>query len=207
MIPVADNLAAVVTAAVVFALTDIDDLVLLIAFFADPRLRARAVVGGQYLGIAALTAVSALAAWAAIAVPPGWTALLGAVPLSLGLWQLRNLRGNFSGPGVDEESVEAERLMEGRMHSQLLGVAAVTVANGSDNLSVYIPLFVAHLAWLPLYIATFAVMTALWCALAHRLVRNRAVGALMQRWGHVLLPVVLVALGLHILWGARVLLE
>src|SRR6185503_11704201 len=117
------------------------------------------------------------------AVPPGWTALLGAVPLSLGLWQLRNLRGNFSGPGVDEESVEAERLMEGRMHSQLLGVAAVTVANGSDNLSVYIPLFVAHLAWLPLYIATFAVMTALWCALAHRLVRNRAVGALMQRWG------------------------
>ena len=92
------SFTAALTAAVVFALTDVDDLVLLIAFFADPRLRARAVVGGQYLGIAALTAVSALAAWAAIAIPPGWTALLGAIPLALGLFHLWKLRG-----GVDDD--------------------------------------------------------------------------------------------------------
>src|SRR5436190_4687431 len=127
---------AAATAAVVFALTDIDDLVLLIAWFADPRLRAGAVVGGQYLGIAALTAVSALAAWAAIAVPPGWTALLGAIPLLLGLWQLWNLRRKFH-EAVSEESLAAERLMR-RTRSQVLGVAAVTIANGADNLSVYI---------------------------------------------------------------------
>src|SRR4029453_1872152 len=101
------SIAAAATAAVVFALTDIDDLVLLIAFLADPRLRARAVVGGQYLGIAALTAVSALAAWAAIAIPPGWTALLGAIPLLLGIWQLGNLRRDLD---VSEEPLEAERL-------------------------------------------------------------------------------------------------
>lgn len=198
------SFTAALTAAVVFALTDVDDLVLLIAFFADPRLRARAVVGGQYLGIAALTAVSALAAWAAIAIPPGWTALLGAIPLALGLFHLWKLRG-----GVDDdhdEPADAERLMETRMHSQVLGVAVVTVANGADNLSVYIPMFAADISWLPLYVATFAVMTALWCALAWRLVRNRALGALLQRWGHLLLPVVLIALGLNILWGARVLM-
>jgi len=195
------SITAIVTGAVVFALTDIDDLVLLIAFFADPRLRARTVVAGQYLGIAALTAVSALAAWAALAIPPGWTALLGAIPLALGLYQLWKWRDD----DVSDESVETERLMEGRLRSPVLAVAAVTIANGADNLSVYIPLFAAHLAWLPIYGVTFAVMTALWCALAHRLVRNRAVGALMQHWGHILLPIVLIALGLHILWGARVL--
>jgi len=197
---------AIVTGAVVFALTDIDDLVLLIAFFADPRLRARTVVAGQYLGIAALTAVSALAAWAALAIPPGWTALLGAVPLALGLHQLWKLRRGAD-EDVGDDSIESERQMEGRLHSQVLGVAAVTIANGADNLSVYIPLFAAHPAWLPVYVMTFAIMTGLWCALAHRLVRNRAVGALLQHWGHVLLPVVLIALGLHILWGARVLLD
>jgi cadmium resistance protein CadD (predicted permease) len=85
-------------------------------------------------------------------------------------------------------------------------VAVVTVANGADNLSVYIPMFAADISWLPLYVATFAVMTALWSALAWRLVRNRALGALLQRWGHLLLPVVLIALGLNILWGARVLM-
>ena len=200
------SITAIVTGAVVFALTDLDDLVLLIAFFADRRLRARAVVAGQYLGIAALAAVSALAAWAVLAIPAGWTALLGAIPLALGLHQLWTLRRGVDGDD-DDESLQAERAIEGRLHSQVLGVAAVTIANGADNLSVYIPLFAAHFSWVPLYIATFAVMTALWCALAHNLVRNRAVGALMQRWGHVLLPVVLIALGLHILCGARVLLE
>ena len=200
------SFTAILTGAVVFALTDIDDLVLLIAFFADPRLRARAVVAGQYLGIAALTAVSALAAWAALAIPPGWTALLGAVPLALGLHQLWQLRRGAD-EDISDDSIESERRIEGRLHSQVLGVAAVTIANGADNLSVYIPLFAAQLAWLPVYVMTFAIMTGLWCALAHRLVRNRAVGALMQHWGHVLLPVVLIGLGLHILWGARVLLD
>ena len=198
------SITAIVTGAVVFALTDIDDLVLLIAYFADPRLRARTVVAGQYLGIAALTAVSALAAYAALAIPAGWAALLGAIPLALGLFHLWKLRG---GDDVSRETVETERSVEGRLHSQVLGIAAVTIANGADNLSVYIPLFAASPAWLPVYVVTFAVMTALWCALAHRLVRNRAVGSLMQRWGHVLLPIVLIALGLHILWGARVLLD
>src|SRR5262245_9240286 len=78
-------------AAVVFAVTDIDDLVLLAAFFGDRRLQPRAIVAGQFIGIGVLTAASVLAAYAALAVPAGWTSLLGLAPLGLGihkLWQL-----------------------------------------------------------------------------------------------------------------------
>jgi cadmium resistance protein CadD (predicted permease) len=203
-----ESLSGAGTAILVFAVTDIDDLVLLAAFFGDKHLRPRAVVMGQFAGIALLTAASALAAWAAIAIPPGWISLLGLLPLGLGLFKLRGPWRHRTVDGTDEaaEAMQSERRLEGKLRSQVLGVAAVTVANGADNLSVYIPLFAAHFAALPLFVAVFAVMTAIWCVLGYALVRNPAGAAVMNCWGHILLPVVLIALGLHILSGAAVLL-
>lgn len=49
-------------------------------------------------------------------------------------------------------------------------------------------------------------MTALWCALGFKLVDNAIIGAKLRRYGHIILPIVLVALGIHILAGARALL-
>ena len=88
---------------VVFASTNIDDLFLLAAFFADPRLRHRSIVVGQYVGIGALVLVSALAALLALALPAGWVALLGVVPLFLGLSRLRALRGETLGDGSRQQ--------------------------------------------------------------------------------------------------------
>ena len=41
-----------------FVSTNVDDIFLTMAFFADPRLDARAVVAGKYAGIAVLVAAS-----------------------------------------------------------------------------------------------------------------------------------------------------
>ena len=71
------------TAIVVFVSTNIDDLFLLAAFFADPRVRYRSIVIGQYAGIGVLVVFSALVALLALAFPEGWVALLGIVPLYL----------------------------------------------------------------------------------------------------------------------------
>ena len=194
---------------VVFVSTNFDDIFLLSAFFADPRLRPRSVVAGQFLGIGALVAASALAALAALVIPEGWTALLGIVPLVLGVRGLLALR---RGADADEAAVEAgiqaaERSAGRRTRSQALAVAGVTVANGGDNLGVYIPLFASAPAAIPAYAALFAVMTAAWCWMGYRLVNNRWAGTPLRRYGHVILPFVLIALGLYILSGARVLVR
>jgi len=192
-------------AAVVFASTDIDDLVLLTAFFADARLRRGSIVAGQFLGIATLLAASLLAAAASLAVPPHWPALLGLVPLGLGLWKLPDLWHRPAGD--DDDAAGAERA--GRRSSaaaQALSVAAVTIANGGDTLGVYIPLFARDLSVWPVYLLVFALMTAVWCWMGHAFVRHPAGAALMQRWGHAILPLVLIALGLWILWDARLLI-
>ena len=195
---------------VVFVATNIDDIFLLAAFFADPRFRARSIVLGQYLGIGALVLVSALAARLALAFPAGWVALLGAVPLLMGVWNLLALRTDAASTesGSEERRVQdSEHHAERRLHSQVLAVAFVTVANGGDNVGVYVPLFATAFERITLYTLTFAVMTGVWCALGYLLVNNSVLGSAIRRYGHVILPIVLIALGIYILSGALVLLR
>lgn len=197
-----DLLSTLGLAVVVFASTNVDDILLLAAFFADPRFSARTVVAGQYLGMGVLVLASAAAGAAALVVPEGYTALLGVVPLALGLRVLWRGRNDAT---VDGAARESERPPEHGDRSQLLTVAAVTIANGGDNLGVYIPLFASAPRTIPVFVAVFAAMTALWCWAGHALVNHRVAGAWVRRVGHAGLPFVLVALGLWILAGARLL--
>jgi cadmium resistance protein CadD (predicted permease) len=186
------------TAIVVFVATSVDDILLLAALFGS-ALMARAVVAGQFIGIGVLTVVSVAAAYAATAVPAEWIRWLGMLPIALGVWLLIQLWRRRTQGDDAEDDVASERRFEVRLHSQVLAVAAITIANGGDNLSVYIPLFAKDVAVLPLYIGVFTVLTAVWCWLGYVLVKNPVGGAVMARWGHFLLPFVLIAIGAHVL--------
>jgi cadmium resistance protein CadD (predicted permease) len=193
--------------ATVFVSTNIDDIFLLAAFFADPHLKARAIVAGQFLGIGVLVLGSVLASVAALAIPEGYIALLGVVPLILGVRKLSALMRSGGASATEEGQVKAaEQHLERRTHSQVLAVAGVTVANGGDNLGVYIPLFASEPQAIPGHVVVFAVMTALWCLAGHALVKNHLLGDPIRRYGHLVLPFVLIGLGLYILAGARVFL-
>lgn len=193
----------------VFATTNIDDILLLSAFFADRALRPRAVVIGQFVGIGVLTAVSAAAALLALAIPEGWVGLLGLAPLALGIRGLHALwRSQNATESEEPERLQAlERQAQSPTRAQWMAVALVTMANGGDNLGVYIPLFSRELAWVPVYGVVFAVMTALWCAIGHWLVHHPLLGTRIRKYGHLALPFVLIGLGLHILSDARALLR
>jgi cadmium resistance protein CadD (predicted permease) len=127
---------------------------------------------------------ASLLAWVLPAADLAW---LGVVPVALGASLL--LKRKAQG---DEEAPMPP--------SGVLPVAAVTVANGADNLGVYIPLFATST---PSAIAvmgvTFAAMTALWCWAARWLVRHPAAGAPLRRQGPRAVPYVLVGIGLWIL--------
>jgi cadmium resistance protein CadD (predicted permease) len=168
-----------------FAATNLDDLFLLVAWFAAGRTRTRDIVLGQVLGIAALFAASAAVSLLALSIPSVDLRWLGLVPIILAVRMLAKPK--------TEETPEAPGF---------LAVTAVTVANGADNLAVYIPLFATSgAAAIAVYGAVFMVMTALWCAGAGWLVRHPAAGAPLRRWGPRLVPWVLVALGVWILTG------
>ncbi|KYF79907.1 cadmium resistance transporter [Sorangium cellulosum] len=196
-------LPALGVSAVVFISTNIDDILLLSAFFADPAFTPRQIVAGQFLGMAALVAASVACALLAVRVPEGWIGLLGLAPLALGLrglWALR--RGE-----AEEEEGSEERPRGAASRFRALAVASVTVANGGDNLGVYIPLFSSAPGLIPLHAAVFAVMTGVLCALGHHLVNHPVLGSRIRRHGRVALPFVLIGLGLWILSDALVLVR
>ena len=190
--------------AIVFISTNIDDIFLLAAFFSDKKLLHRSIVLGQYLGIALLVLVSAIAALLALTIPPEWVALLGLAPLYLGLKKLPDLWRNFASnqSNEDNEMQAQEHRLEKSLHSQILAVASVTIANGGDNIGVYVPLFATSINSITTYIFIFVVMTGMWCVLGYILVKNKIIGGAIQKYGHKIFPLVLIALGVHILGGA-----
>ena len=187
----------VVTAAGVFAGTNVDDLIVLTVLFlaarASGRPRPWQIWAGQYAGIAVLVAVSVLAAVGLALVPDRWVPLLGLVPVALGV---RGLIGAVRrSPGDDEAPAVA---------GNALAVAGVTIANGADNIAVYTPVFrTIGPAGSVLTIAVFAVGVAVWCLASSWLGSHRRVIALVERYGHWLVPLVFIAIGGVILAGFR----
>ncbi|MDX2591483.1 MULTISPECIES: cadmium resistance transporter [Streptomyces] len=189
------DLGIVGQAAGLFAVTNIDDILILSLFFAQgpghPGATSRIVLG-QYLGFAAILAVAVAAAFGATLLPESAIPYLGLLPLALGLkaaWQAWKHRG-------DEDDEEAAK--EGG--PKALEVAAVTFANGGDNIGVYVPVFAtAGVGGMSVYALVFLILVAVWCFAGRFFATRPLVAKALSRWGHILLPVVLIAIGLLIL--------
>ncbi|MBG6106229.1 cadmium resistance protein CadD (predicted permease) [Micromonospora vinacea] len=189
-----DLLTTAGAAAVVFAATDIDDIVILTLFFVAARTTGRPrtweIVAGQYLGIGALAVASAVIAGGLLVVPDPWTGLLGLLPIALGVRALRS-------SGDDE----APAVVTGA-----LGVAGVTIANGADNVAVYVPVFRAlGVADSVVFLLVFVLLIALWCVAGAWLGGHRRVVRLVERAGAWLVPTIFIAIGLVILVSSGVL--
>jgi cadmium resistance protein CadD (predicted permease) len=186
-------LPTVAAAAGTFAVTNVDDIVVLTALFATAGRGGPSrsqIVLGQYLGIAFLVAVSAITALGLLVVPDRWVGLLGLVPIALGV------RGLLAvGKARNDDS--GHRLTA--PVRGMLGVAGVTIANGADNISIYTPLFrQAGADGLAVYAVAFAVLVAVWSAAGLLLAGRQPVVALLDRAGHWLVPVVFIVIGLVI---------
>jgi len=134
--------------------------------------------------------VSVVAAVALLAVPDPWIGLLGLVPIGLGVRGLVEARQR----GADEASVATP------VHGPV-GVAFVTVSNGGDNLSIYIPLLRHDLnaGAIAIYLVVFAVMVAVWLLAARLVAGHRHVQHLVDTTGHWLVPVLFLVIGLLVI--------
>ncbi|MFF3854768.1 cadmium resistance transporter [Micromonospora sp. NPDC002575] len=190
-----DLIATAAGAALVFAATNIDDVVVLTVLFVAARSTGRPrpgqIVAGQYLGIAALVAAAAVGAAGLLVVPDPWTGLLGLLPIALGVRALL-ARSDDDGPPA--------------VVGGLFGVAGVTMANGADNIAVYVPVFRSLApADALVSLAVFVALVGLWCAVAAGLGGHPVVVRWVGRVGHWLVPVVFVAIGALILVTSGVL--
>jgi cadmium resistance protein CadD (predicted permease) len=178
-------LAASVTT---FAATNLDDIFLLTVFFAR-RVPTRRIVTGQYLGFAAIVAVSLVVVWGvALAIPRDWIRLLGILPLAVGIKELLQMRKTKSRRAVGTDG-----------SLSLISIAAITLANGADNVGVYVPFFLVSRTHLLLVLVVYGLLVLVWCAAGRWFGSHALVLKSLDRWGHWIVPFVLIGLGSYVL--------
>ena len=204
-------LGALISGVAAFAATNLDDLFLLMLYFSqannNPQ-RERSIIVGQYLGFSVLVFISVLGYLGSLLIPRHYVGLLRILPILLGVRELLSLR---QADKQDEQQVEADaqepapasvfrsRLLNW-LNPQASSIAAVTVANGSDNLAVYTPLFAAGgVTEMVIMIAVLLLMVRLWCFIADWLAENPVTAGPLRRYGRLLMPFVLMGIGLTIL--------
>lgn len=178
-----------------FAVTNVDDILVLALFFAQgtgQRGTTRTVALGHYLGFIAILAVAVAAAFGATFLPEKTVPYLGLLPLALGVKAAIQARRHRDDTGEEKSAVERG--------PTLLAVAAVTFANGGDNIGVYVPVFAAAgVGDMTVFVLVFLLLLAVWIAAGRYFATRPAIATALSRWGHVLLPIVLIGIGLLIL--------
>jgi cadmium resistance transport/sequestration family protein len=198
---------AILTGITAFTATNLDDLVVLMLFFArtDERFRPQQIIAGQYCGFLVLVLASLPGFLGGYVVPKPWLGLLGVLPIAIGLSELRSPDDDeVSVQTISDESIEARspfRFDFTRfLQPQIYQVAAVTVANGGDNIGIYVPLFAnSSLTSLGIILVVFSIAIGIWCMLAYALARHPAIARTLTHYGHRVVPFVLIGLGIYIL--------
>lgn len=196
------NPGIVAEAAGLFAVTNVDDILVLSLFFgrsAGQHGAARRITAGQYLGFTALLSVTVSAAYGATFLPKAAIAYLGLLPLALGIWGAWHAWEDHRHGGDGEHNCENRQ--DG---PKALQVAMVTFGNGGDNIGAYLPVFAkAGAGGISIYAAVFLILVGVWCAAGRYLATRHTVARVISRWGHLVHPLVLITLGLVILIQGR----
>jgi cadmium resistance protein CadD (predicted permease) len=180
-----------------FVSTNIDDLFILMIFFAMLRFPASQIVLGQYIGMGSLMGVSLVGSLITLVLPLNLIGLIGFFPIAVGIKELLELHKKDNDEDAEKLS---KRLRTKKIQFPLLTVAAVTFSGG-EEIGIYTVLFATNndLAAITTLISVIMVLTAIWCFLANYLVKHSFLAEIFRRIGSRVLPFVLIGLGLYIL--------
>lgn len=177
-----------------FLVTNIDDIIVLSLFFArgaGERGTTTKIVAGQYLGFGGILVASlAVTFGAGLFLPDAAIPYFGLIPLLLGIYAAWQVWRN----GDEDDDTVADRGISA------ITVAAVTFANGGDNIGVYVPVFLAvGTGALIAYCIVFLALVVVLVLAAKFVATRKPIAEILERWEHILFPLVLIGLGLVIL--------
>lgn len=195
-------IGTVAIAITAFTATNIDDILILTIFFAqvDDKFRPRHILIGQYLGFGLILLASLPGYFGGLIIDHKWIGLLGLLPIVIGIKDLFQKQ--------EEVTVQTCAIPEqGKsplISPQTYHVAAVTFANGGDNIGIYVPLFASSNAIsLSITIATFLMLITVWFYAARSISSHPAIAKFLSQYSSAIVPFVLIALGIYILYESE----
>lgn len=190
--------------------TTFDDNLYLTAFFGkvNRTFRPKHIVLGEFVGFTALVLASLPGFFGGLLIPSTWIGLLGFLPIIIGISHLMSREDG----GEEVQTVSMNFTSDARSHRrkkslwatlrdrQTYRVSAVTIANGGNNIGIYVPLFASsNLPSLGVILCVCYVSVGVWCCLSYFMTRNPLMAPLLTRYGRKIFPFVLIWLGFSIL--------
>jgi len=190
--------------------TTFDDNIYLTAFFGKVNhvFRPKHVILGEFIGFTVLVIASLPGFLGGLVLPEAWIGLLGILPIAIGI-------SNLMSREDQEETVQAVSLDFGhaveskRQKKSLLAtlrdrqtyrVSAVAIANGGNNIGIYVPLFATtNLPSLSVILCVCYLTVGLWCFLSYNMTRNPLMAPVLARYGRKIFPFILILLGFSIM--------
>ncbi|AFY43466.1 cadmium resistance transporter [Nostoc sp. PCC 7107] len=190
-------ITAISTGVVAFIATNIDDIGILLLLFSqtNANFRPQHIFVGQYLGFIVLVILSLSGLLGGVVLGANWIGLLGLIPIAISISSLINPEDEL----LEENLLSSDEYIPSFIAPQTYSVAAVTIANGSDNISVYIPLFASSkLASFWVIIGVFFCLLGVLCYIAYKLTHQKAIADVLTRYINHLVPFILMGLGAFI---------
>ena len=187
----------IITAVFAFASTNIDDIFILTLFYASRKYTPASIIAGQFIGIAFLVFASLLASFVGNFVDARFVGLLGLFPIYLSIKQVIAL--------LNKNDTHKETVVITESNAPaLFTIAGVTVANGGDNIGVYVPLLstLAVQEKIQLFIV-FGILVFIWCYMARYLSNHPLLSKSLNKYAHIAMPMVLFILGIFILYESE----
>ncbi|HDR7963164.1 MULTISPECIES: cadmium resistance transporter [Bacillus] len=195
----------IISSFMAFTATNIDDIFILLVLFSQvktgvikkegrtvrekTKMKELYIVIGQYLGFSVITFLSIIGSLSSFFIPVSWIGLLGFVPIYMGVKGILSLRSYKRNEVIDNVS------------GSIFKVALITLANGADNISIYIPMFASqNLKTNIVTLVIFFTMIAIWCFISYTLLRAPILAKVLERNCHIIVPIVLIGFGVFILF-------
>lgn len=190
--------------------TTFDDNLYLTAFFGkvNHAFHPRHIIIGEFVGFTILVIASLPGFFGGLVLPEAWIGLLGILPILIGISHLMSRE-------QEEDTVQAvsvnfshtvkpkrrqKSLIATLKDPQTYRVSAVTIANGGNNIGIYVPLFASsNVPSLAVILGVCYAAIGLWCFVSYNLTRNPVMATVITRYGRKFFPFILIYLGLSIM--------
>ena len=189
--------------------TTFDDNLYLTAFFGkvNRSFRPKHIIVGEFVGFTALIFASLPGFLGGLIVPEAWIGLLGLLPIAIGISHLMSRENQEEivqdvslNLNPDKPQRQKKSLFAILRDRQTYRVSAVTIANGGNNIGIYVPLFASsNLPSLGVILLVCYFTVGLWCFMSYHMTRNPLMAPVLARYGRKIFPFVLIWLGLSIL--------